>query len=805
MDNTEGIEENKFLALVNRMPLVWLALALLAGILFASLVTLPWQAWSILVGCALLLAAASRLLLPRSMPSLLGRPPKFWMLLFFLAAAFLLGAARYQLSIPKVDAHQVAWFNDREADVLITGWVAAPPDVRDSYTNLRVQTTAVDTGDGDLPVKGLVLVRLGENKAYRYGEVIRLRGHLSTPPEWDDFSYRDYLARQGIHAYMSSAKVTRLPFAREGSFFLRPVFDLKDKALATVYKIFPDPEASLLAGILLGVDTGMAPDVQQAFRDTGTSHIIAISGFNITILAGLFMKFSRRLFRGRLYFLAAVAGIVLYTLLVGAEPSVVRAAIMGGLGILAGQLGRRQTALNSLAFAAVVMCLINPFMPWDVSFQLSFFATLGLVLYAQPFEAWALKLISRFTLPARAEKVAGYISTYVLFTLAAQLTTLPIMAWHFGRLPLISLITNVLILPVQPAVMVLGGLALLGGLLYIPLGSLLAWIAWPFATYTIRVVELFSRLPHGVIVLGEFSFLFVIGYYLVLFLFTFSRGKMKKLLRTATNPTILLSGLLILAVLTWRAALSSPDGRLHITFLDVGTAEAVLIETPSGRYILVNGGPSPTALSDSLGRLLPPFNRSLDWLIVASPQEEQMAALPRVLARFPPREALWLGNLEASYSALQVDEWLTGNEVPIISGESGYALDLGYGARLEVAGTTPRGGVLLIKWGNFSALLPIGLNFEALEELEYGRAVGAVDVLLLADSGYAPLNPSSWIENLQPQLIILSVAAGDPSGLPDASVLDSCSGRTLLRTDQDGWIEVSTDGEVFEVTAEKKK
>ena len=148
----------------------------------------------------------------------------------------------------------------------------------------------------------------------------------------------------------------------------------------------------------------MSAEVQQAFRDTGTAHIIAISGFNITILAGLFMTISRRLFKGRLNFLAAVAGIAIYTLLVGAEPSVVRAAIMGGLGILAQELGRRQFALNSLAFTAVVMCLFNPFMPWDVSFQLSFFATLGLILYAQPFEAWVPRLISRFTLPCPGGK-----------------------------------------------------------------------------------------------------------------------------------------------------------------------------------------------------------------------------------------------------------------------------------------------------------------------------------------------------------------------------------------------------------------
>jgi competence protein ComEC len=804
MQTPDPAPKSKFDSLVTRLPLLWFSLAFLAGILAASRVVLPSLAWLILGGFALLLAILARILLPRFSSLLWGGSPSTWFLVLLSLAFLLLGGFRYQLSTPGADPSRIAWYNDRSYDLLITGTVASPPDVRDTYTNLRVQVSAVDTGSGDMQAGGLVLVRMEGDEVYRYGEFIRLRGRLSTPPENDEFSYRDYLARQGIHSYLSPAKVTRLPFPRAGNAFLRWIYDLKDKALVILYKLFPDPEASLLAGILLGVDNGLSAGLQQAFRNTGTAHIIAISGFNIAILAALLMTVFNRLLGPRRGPWAAVAGIVLYTILVGAEASVVRAAIMGGLGIFARQVGRRQTALNTLAFTAAVMCIVDPFMPWDVGFQLSFFATLGLVLYAQPFQEWAVKILSRFTLPAAAEKITRILSVYVLFTLAAQLTTLPIMAWHFRRIPLVSLIANPFILPVQPPVMILGGLALLAGFAYLPLGRILAWAAWPFSAYTIRLVELFDRLPHGVIVLGDFSFLFVILFYAVLFLFTFSRGRLREILRPAVTPAVILSALAILTFLTWRTAFSAPDGRLHLTFLDVGSAEAVLIETPSGRYVLVNGGPSPAVLSDSLGRRLPPFDRSLDWLIVAAPQEEQVAALPRVLERFPVQNALWTGNAQASYSALRVDEWLTENRVPVTRAEAGYTLDLGYGGRLEVLSATPRGAVLLIKWGGFSALLPIGLNFDALVDLDYGKEIGAVDVLLLADSGYAPLNEAGWLANLEPQVFILSVSAADPFGLPDESVLALTAGRTLLRTDRNGWIEVTTDGLDFWVEVERR-
>ncbi|MBI4733048.1 MAG: ComEC/Rec2 family competence protein [Chloroflexi bacterium] len=804
MQTPDQAPKSKFDSIATFLPLMWISLAFLTGILAASRFVLPAFIWLALAGGIILLAVLARIFLPRLSPLLPGFPPSTWFLITLSLASFLLGAFRYQLSIPKIDAYHVAWYNDRQYDLLITGTIAAPPDVRDAYTNLRVRVTAVDTGDGDLEAGGLLLVRVDGDESYQYGEIIRLRGQLETPPENDEFSYRDYLARQGIHSYMSSAEVTRLPFPRAGNPLLRWVYEFKDQALANIYEIFPDPEASLLAGILLGLDNGLSAELQQAFKDTGTAHIIAISGFNIAIIAALFVTFFSRVLGPRRGPWAAIAGIALYTILVGAEASVVRAAIMGGLGLFARQVGRRQTALNTLAFTAAVMCIINPFTPWDVGFQLSFFATLGLILYAEPFHQWAIKVIGRFALPSAAEKIAQPVSEYILFTFAAQLTTLPIMAWHFGRISLVSLIANPFILPVQPLVMILGGLALLLSFATLPLGRIFAWVAWPFSAYTIRLVELFDRLPHGLIILGDFSFLFVVAFYAILFLWTFSQGRVRDSLRTAVTPSVILASLAISAFLIWNAAFAAPDGRLHITFLDVGSSDAVLIVTPSGRQILVNGGSSPSVLSDSLGRRLSPFDRSLDWLIIAAPQEEQMAALPRTLERFPAQNALWAGNSQASYSAMQVDEWLTENSVPVTRAEAGYTHDLGYGGRIEVLSATERGAVLLVEWGEFRLLLPVGLNFDSLAELNYGKTIGAVDVLLLADSGYAPLNQVDWIANLEPQVFILSVAADDEFGLPDEGVLELVSGYTLLRTDQDGWIEVTTDGRDFWVDVERR-
>jgi len=135
--------------------------------------------------------------------------------------------------------------------------------------------------------------------------------------------------------------------------------------------------------------------------------------------------------------------------------------------------------------------------------------------------------------------------------------------------------------------------------------------------------------------------------------------------------------------------------------------------------------------------------------------------------------------------------------------EAGQRLELGDGAFIEIQAVGPRGSVVLIQYGNFRALLPIGLSEGMLEELEYGNVIGPVDVLLLADAGYAPSNPPDLIENVNPKLVILSVTAGDPDGLPSQSVLESLDGYSVLRTDRSGWISVITDGIKLRVEVER--
>lgn len=797
------------------LPLLWVSLAFMAGILLASLAEVDLLVWLVLglLGLAGLLVAYSRL--PAAASLKLGRvsrhvPRKLLLLALAALVSALAGAARYQSSLPRPTESAIAAYNDADHAVLVTGTLIEPPDVRDTYINLRLQARQLDSGEGPLPAHGLVLARISPNQNVHYGDTLRLRGRLLTPPSDEDFNYREYLARQGIRSYMPSATATLLP-GRGGNPALRMIYALKEVSLQNIHRLFVDPEASLLAGILLGVDTGMPAKLEQAFNDTGTAHIIAISGFNIAIIAGVLAFAFHRLLGPRRGALAAAAGILFYAFFVGANPPVLRAAVMGLIALLAVQVGRRQTAVNTLAAVAAFLALLNPSMLWDVGFQLSVLATLGLMWYGGPFMGAARSVVERHLPASDARTLVSSVAEFSVLTLAAQLTTLPILAYHFKQISLVSPVANALILPAQPAVMVLGGLAVVVSLLSYPLGQLLAWVAWPLSAYTIRLVEFFDRLPHRVLYLGSFSLAFVALFYAVLLVATFGRAQVREIFDSLKTKyrrlglAIAIVALFVLVTFASRLVAAAPDGRLHVTFLDVGSADAVLIQTPSGGQVLIGGGPSAVALSEALGRRLSPIDRHLDWLVIASTDEQQVGSLPRLLPRFPP-EAVLLGAPEqASFSSAALMEWLEAGEIPLARAEPDQALQLGEGAELRVLDVSPRGLTLLLEWRAFRLLLPIGANLETLRILENGSTLGPVAVLLLAQGGYAPVSPPEWLENLHPQLVVISVAAADRDGMPSAQVLDALEGYSVLRTDQNGWIEIATDGRSMWVSAERQE
>lgn len=290
--------------------------------------------------------------------------------------------------------------------------------------------------------------------------------------------------------------------------FIRRLLKTRGQIEQNLNQLLPEPQASLLLGVIFGVKSQMPENFWQNLRKTGTLHLVVASGQNVVMVTGFLMNslvwFSRR--RGVI--LITLLGIVIYVLMVGAEAPAVRAGLMAMM-ILVGQLlGREGNQGKFLLLTAMVMLLISPLMLFDIGFQLSFAATAGII--------WIYPILKGKML--NSVVVIPLLGEAFLVTISAQLATLPLLLVNFGQFSWLSPLVNSLILPTIPIVMALG--IILSGLSFISklLAQVLAWFIWPFLTWFIKIVDWFGQLPMGNWEIGKISWWWMVGYYLILFL-----------------------------------------------------------------------------------------------------------------------------------------------------------------------------------------------------------------------------------------------------------------------------------------------
>lgn len=734
-------------------------------------------------------------------------------LLFACLGAASFGGLRHETAVSPLNDTHIAYYNDTEP-LSITGLVVDEPQVRDRIVDLQIEVQAIIQADGtEHPVSGQVLVQSARFPVINYGTQVRLTGSLETPPENEDFSYKDYLARQDIHSIMFLPHV-EVQAEGVGNPIYHAIFAVKQRAHATINHIIAEPQASLLAGILLGNDDGMPPALDDAFRITGMTHVIAISGFNIAIIITVLMSMARPFLGDRYAALFAMIGIVFYTILVGADASVVRAAIMGSVFLFTSRwLGRPGFSVATLLVAGWVMTAIRPFLLWDVGFQLSFAATLSLILYADPLANQIRTRLRTFFDHDATDRLMGLLTEPVIITLTAQFLTLPLMMGHFGQLSLISLIANALILPAQPGVMLWGGLATLVGLISPALGQALGWVAWLFLSYTIQLVEMLAAVPKAAVSVN-ITWTGVIAIYVIIAAGTWLARQEKRrrqhifsqfrqnLTQRAAFGSSLVGALLII---NW--GISQPDGNLHIVFFDVGQGDATFIQTPSGRQILIDGGLYPTVLNDALGQQMPFWDRELDLVIATHPDADHVSGLVGVFERYQVDLLLTDGSgageseiFDAVLAAAEV------GETAVSSIRAGERIEIGDGVILEILhpssvhnseNRNEKSVSLRLIYSDFSYLCTGDAEQQAEQiMLENGAPLQAL-VYKAGHHGSRTSSSAPFLKAVQPQIIVVSAGEDNRFGHPHTEMLDRAAaiGATTLRTDQLGTIELISDGQ----------
>jgi competence protein ComEC len=687
------------------MPLLWLSLAFLSGILTAGwngpgFSASAWVYWAGAAGSTLPLGLFLRWISPAGaahLASLAHRHPRLKFAPLLLLTLFALGGLRYCLAHLPLTPSDLAWYNGK-GEFHLLAWVCADPGRRDGATLLRVQVTGIEIDGAWQPVRGLAQVMLPPGAGWAYGDRLTLTGKPAVPPEGEDFSYREFLAAQGIYAYLAYPRAAALE-GWAGSRLLHQIYRLRAAGLKILERLYPPPEAQLLQGILLGVDERIPADVTRAFQATGIAHVIAISGFNMSVLSALFMGLLNRFLARWWAALSAALALSVYAVLAGGGASVIRAAIMCALALAAVQLGRGSSGLNGLVLAAGIMCLFDPNLPWDVGFQLSFAATAGLILYAGPLQAWFRQRIAARLPGAWGERIAGPVGEYLLCTLAAQATTLAVIVWHFRRISLSSLLANPLVLPAQPPLMVLGGLSLLAGLVWEPLGRFLAGAGWLFAAWTVGVARALSGLAGGEITLGPTGAAVVLAGTAALLLGLALREKLRPF---AIGAALVLLPLMGLAAFTARSAVAGGDGLFHLVVYDLPGGPAVLLREPRGAALFVGGADSGSGLEEALGRWLPPGARLAGLVVPAGLSQK---GLPAAVERFHPAQAYLCPDAQGLKAGLEAA--LRENGIPTQLIAPGRTLEWGE-ARVQAIAPAAGDCALLTGFRNLRVLLPNG-------------------------------------------------------------------------------------------------
>jgi competence protein ComEC len=772
---------------------------------------------------------------------LLNRYRKQVILLALCIVSFFSASACAQASLPQNDASSIKYYNDT-GRVTITGTISDDADVRDNNTRLLVNASAIQIDEEVLEVSGNVLVFASRYPAYNYGDVIRITGELKTPPVFEDFDYAAYLSHENIYSTMLYPQI-ELTGNSKGFSPLKWIYSLRADMSQALARVLPEPQAALAQGMLLGIRSNIPEDLKNAFSVTGTTHILAISGLNIGIVAGIMLSFGLLLFGRRhyIYIWLALGVIWIYAVLTGLEAPVVRSVIMASIFLSAELLGRQRNAITALTFAAALMSACDPQVIYTASFQMSFMAMCGLVFILPPLQnigkTLTEKLPERFTL---TKTIFRFTYDSLAVTLAALAGVLPLTAYYFGIISIVSPLATLLVLPVLVGIILLGTLTAISGLFLVPLSQVFGWLLWLILSYMLIVVEGFAKLSIAYISIESFNAVYVWIYYIVLTVVIWAGSRYKKhkighnldseekeasAVRTAKTekngfslrPVFKIIIFLAAAtgILVFSAVNTAPDDNLHVSFLDVGQGDAVLIQK-GNTQVLIDGGPGGQALTLALSEKIPFWDRTIDMVVLTHPHGDHLTGLVEVLKRYQVGEVMATDS--GSYLPLY-DEWLAiidEKNIPYTLAQAGQQMNI-EGVIIDVlnpqtvyfektgADNDNNGIVLSVAYGEISFLLTADTGKYAEWELIQDRLIPQATVLKIGHHGSASSTSVEFLNVCRPQIAVISVGKENDYGHPDTEILarliEVVGEQNLYRTDVNGTVEFITDGEKLWIAA----
>ena len=772
------------------------------------------------------------------------------------ACLLLLGAWRYALVSPVGDPTAISAFIGAQK-LELTGSVTDDPKL-EAHSRLyivSVNTISLDNGVTWRNAHGLVEIQepgstLDDPYAAHYGDSVELHGTLQLPSP---------TSGPDIFASMSFPRLTINQSG--GNPIIAALYRLRIYLATIITRLLPQPMAALLIAIVLSLRTPALKPLILPFNVTGTAHLIAPSGFKVTILAGLVRDKTQRLFNvrkkqfqpllpaekqrknwgQRLATGLVIVTITGYTFLSGGSPAAFRAGIMGIVLALAPRFGRVYNVHNALAFTVLLMSAFDPFVLWDAGFQLSFLGTLGIILFTPLY----MRPSHRF----EHIRVIYFLIEIMMVTLAAETGTMPIFATTFQQISFISPFTNILTVPLLAALIMLGLFICLVGAIWLPAGMVLGWVIWPLLWYIIQAVQWCASLPGAYLTVPpNLNAGIAWGYYGVLLLIAsivlrrWPTSQQQTGLLKTSRPLlpkrawrVAQFGTALVIVLTTGAtavaARTNTGGQLTITFLNVGPAnqppqgEAILIQTPDGKTALIDGGLDAASLGSELDSRLPFWQHTLDMVLLTSPRQDDLTGLIDIVSRYQVGEAVDAGMLHPTTAYALYRRTISERTIPYIQVRQGATITLGTQLALQVfwpQSPLHKGSQENEDNGLIVRLLAPGLRMLLLDSAALSKyaltgllaTIGpgylAADVAqITGEAGKSfPKELPAILQAIHPSLLIISPAAissklrkaGTSSVLTS---LQSISGAwQIAQTAQTGTIEITNNGRSWTIQSD---
>ncbi len=662
------------------------------------------------------------------------------------------------------------------------------------------------------------------------GDRVQAGGRLDPLPA-DDGGYGTYLRRIGVAATLRARSLDRLGSDGSTASGIEAARRASGEALT---RSLPEPEAGLAAGILIGLRDRVDRDLAAAFTTAGVSHVVAISGWNIAIVGSLVGALVRGRMGRRSRSVVTLVAIVAYTVAAGASPSVVRAAAMAAVVLLARESGRAGAAATALGWAVVLLLVADPRTVTDAGFQLSVLATAGLI-------AWATPITERLR-TWHGGRLPGWLAESLGVSFAAEAATLPLVLAGFGRFAVLAPVVNLVVVPLVPPAMAAGTIALIGGWLTQAgapgaVAVILGLPGWLVLAIMVALVRTAAALPFASITLAP-PWGSVAGVLVAVAVLGAIKGRHRlSSIRSPTEPRapdrparpttaskppatanvrrrrairFLAASLAMSLVVILLAAANRPDGQVRVTVLDVGQGDAILVEGGRGGRLLVDGGPDPDRLLVALDARLPPWDRRIDLLVLTHPHEDHVAGLALLLERYRvgrtfepgmigpgPGYRAWQAALRGL--GLQPDRLATGDRFELDQIRFHVLWpDPGKVPREPADGGTAINNVSIVLLGEVGRerFLLAGDIEEEIDPILLARELPRVDLLKIAHHGSRTSSTGAFLDAVRPRIAVASAGAGNPYGHPTRATLDrvAARGATVLRTDLNGSVEVTFDG-----------